>query len=82
MQGLRELWCAFQGRAQVTQGVPLLAKLFNVILDAVVREWLRLLREEMALDLEEEELDEMMETLFVIFYVDDAYIASRDPVFL
>jgi len=29
-----------------------------------------------------EELDEMMETLFAIFYVDDAYIASRDPVFL
>ena len=24
----------------------------------------------------------MMETLFAIFYVDDAYIASRDPVFL
>ena len=29
-----------------------------------------------------EELDEMMETLFAIFFVDDAYIASRDPVFL
>ncbi len=28
-----------------------------------------------------EELDEMMETLFAIFYVDDAYIASRDSVF-
>jgi len=36
----------------------------------------------MAPGLEEEELDEMMETLFAIFYVDDAYIASRDPVFL
>ena len=24
----------------------------------------------------------MMETLFAIFYVDDAYIASRDPIFL
>ena len=32
--------------------------------------------------MEGEELDEMMETLFVIFYVDDVYIASRDPVFL
>jgi len=32
--------------------------------------------------MEEEELDEMMETLFTIFYVDDAYIALRDPVFL
>jgi RNase P subunit RPR2 len=41
---------------------------------------LRLLRDEMVM--EEEELDEMMATLFTIFYVDDAYIASRDPVFL
>jgi len=24
----------------------------------------------------------LMETLFVIFYVDDTYIASRDPAFL
>jgi hypothetical protein len=38
------------------------------------------LREE--LDMEEEEMEGMMETLFAIFYVDDAYIASRDPVFL
>ena len=57
-----------------------MAKLFNILVDAVVREWLRLLREE--LDMEEEEMDGMMETLFAIFYVDDAYIASRDPVFL
>jgi hypothetical protein len=64
----------------VTQGGPLLAKLFNVVVDAVVREWLQLLREEMVM--EDEELDEMMATLFAIFYVDDAYIASRDPIFL
>jgi RNase P subunit RPR2 len=57
----------------VTQGGPLSAKLFNILVDAVVREWLRLLKEEM---------EGMMETLFAIFYVDDAYIASRDPVFL
>ena len=47
-----------------------------------MREWLQLLRKEMAPGLEEEELDEMMKTLFTIFYVDDAYIASRDPVFM
>jgi len=28
----------------------------------------------MALELEEEEPDEMMDTLFAIFYVDDAYM--------
>ena len=32
--------------------------------------------------MEEEEMDELMATLFAIFYVDDTYIASRDPVFL
>ena len=50
------------------------------MVDVVVREWLQLLREEMVM--EEEELDEMMSTLLAIFYVDDAYIASRDPIFL
>jgi hypothetical protein len=64
----------------VTQGGPLSAKLFNVLVDAVVREWLQLLREDM--DMEEEEMEGLMETLFAIFYMDDAYIASRDPVFL
>jgi hypothetical protein len=34
------------------------------------------------MEMEEKELDELMETLFAIFYVDDAYLASRDPVFL
>jgi hypothetical protein len=51
------------------------------VVDAVVREWMRLLREEMETE-EEEEMEGMMETLFAIFYVDDAYIASRDPAFL
>ena len=36
----------------------------------------------MEMEMEEEELDKMMRTLFAFFYVDDAYIASRDPVFL
>jgi len=70
----------FKAGRGVTQGGPLLAKLFKVLVDAVAREWLRLLREEMVM--EEEELDKMMATLFAIFYVDDMYIASRDPVFL
>jgi hypothetical protein len=43
----------------------------------VVREWYWILREES--DLEGEELDEMMDTLFAIFYVDDAYLAAWNP---
>ena len=72
----------FKAGRCVTQEGPLSAKLFNIMVDAVVREWMRLLRKEWEMEMEEEELDELMETLFVIFYVDDAYIASWDPVFL
>ncbi len=49
----------------MTQGGPLLAKLFNIMVDAVVRECMQLLREET--DMEGEELDEMMETLLRFF---------------
>jgi hypothetical protein len=50
------------------------------MVDAVAREWLRELREDG--DYEERELDDLMSTFFAIFYVDDAYLASRDPEFL
>ncbi len=70
----------FKAGRGITQGGPLLAKLFSIMVDAVVREWLRILREE--LDMEGEELASTMEALFAIFYVDDACIAARDPIFL
>ncbi len=35
----------FKAGRGVTQGGPLLAKLFNILVDAVVREWMRLMRE-------------------------------------
>ena len=70
----------FKAGHGVTQGGLLLAKLFNIMVDAVVREWLRILREE--LDMEGEKLDLTMEALFAIFYMDDAYIAAQDPIFL
>ncbi len=57
-----------------------MAKLFNMMVDAVVREWLQILREESELD--GEELDEIMDVLLATFYVDNAYIATREPVFL
>jgi hypothetical protein len=65
----------------ITQGGPLSAKLFNIIVDAVVREWHRIVRANMN-TADEGELDQMMAALFAIFYVDDAYVAARDPVFL
>ncbi len=64
----------------MTQGGPLSAKLFNILVDAVVREWVWQLREES--ELEEAVITELMGAFFAIFYVDDAYLALRDPEFL
>ncbi len=52
----------FKGGHGVTQKGPLSAKLFNIMVDAVVREWLHILREEM--DMEGEELDKTTKALF------------------
>jgi hypothetical protein len=70
----------FKAGRGVTQGGPLSAKLFNILVDAVVCKLLWLLREEG--NYEEAELEELMATFFAIFYVEDAYLASRDEEFL
>jgi hypothetical protein len=62
------------------QGGPLSTKLFNILVDTIVREWIRQLRKDR--DHEEEEFVEFMATFFAIFYVDNAYLASRDAGFL
>ncbi len=63
----------------MTQGGPLSAKLFNILVNAVAREWFQELRE--GRDYEEWS-DELMSTFFAIFYVNDAYLALRDAEFL
>ena len=70
----------FKASRGVTQGGALSAKLFNIIVNAVVCEWLRLMRE--TLDDSGGYLSTQIEALFTIFYVDDGYIASRDAEFL
>jgi hypothetical protein len=70
----------FQVGQGVTQGGALSVKLFNILVDAVIREWLRQLRASSIVD--PEELDLLMAAFFAIFYVDDAYLADRDPDFL
>jgi hypothetical protein len=64
----------------VTQGGPLPAKLFNILVDTLVREWLCQLSDGGIVD--PEELDLLMAAFFAIFYVDDACLAARDPNFL
>jgi hypothetical protein len=70
----------FKAGRGVTQGGPLSAKLFNTLVDTIAREWLQKLRE--GSTLEPYKIDRLMATFFAIFYVDDAYLASRDPDFL
>ena len=53
--------------------------MFNVCVDAVVREWLyQTLGEEAACD----GIGDRVAEILVAFYVDDGLIASRDPVWL
>ena len=68
---------AFKEGRGVTQGGPLSATLFNIVVDCVAREWLRKLRE--GINLEEGTVERLMAEFLAIFYVDDAYLASRDP---
>jgi hypothetical protein len=71
---------AFKAGRGVTQGGPLSAKLFNILVNAVVQEWIQQLQEDG--DYKEEEIVELMLTFFAIFYVNKTYLASRDAVFL
>ncbi len=70
---------AFSTERGVTQGGPLSSLMFNVCVDAVVREWLhQTLGEEVAHD----GIGDRVAEVLVAFYVDDGLIASRDPVWL
>jgi hypothetical protein len=67
-QALGNYGSPFCAGCGVTQGGPLSAKLLNILVDAVAREWVRQLREES--ELEEAAITELMAAFFAIFYVD------------
>jgi hypothetical protein len=71
---------AFKAGRGVMQGGPLSARLFNIMVDAVVREWIQQLRVDG--DYKEKEFAAYMATFFAIFYVDDAYLESWEAEFL
>ena len=67
----------FKAGRGVTQGGPLSPKIFNVMVDAIVREWLRqVLGEEYLLPAVE--IDGIVRLFTALFYADDGYIASTD----
>jgi hypothetical protein len=71
---------AFKAGCGIIQGGPLSAKLFNILVDAVVHEWVWLLEEDG--DYKEGKLAASTSTFYAIFYINDAYLASRDAGFL
>lgn len=72
--------CPFKAGLGVTQGGPLLAMLFNIIINSLVHTWMQLTYE--TLDDPEGKLANCIEMLFAIFYVDNGCIASRNADFL
>jgi hypothetical protein len=64
----------------MTQGEPLSSLIFNLVVDAVVREWLcRMLDNKAARD---GLTMAQSATRMVSFYVDDGVLSARDPVWL
>jgi len=71
----------FKAGRGVTQKGPLSPKFFNVMIDAIVREWLRqVVGEEYVLP--EVEIDGIVRLFTALFYEDDGYIASTDAELL
>ena len=72
-------WNAFTGARGVTQGDPLSPIIFNVVVDAVVRQWVT-----MTLDNAEKrgERGEEGRHQASLFYADDGMVASSDPRWL
>eukprot|EP00956_Cyclotella_meneghiniana_P003690 scaffold4479_cov46-Cyclotella_meneghiniana.AAC.3 len=69
----------FKSFRGVTQGGPLSPKIFNILVDAIVREWLRqILGDEAAA----EGVGAAVSVFLALFYIDDGVIASIDPEYL
>ena len=66
----------FRARRGVTQGGPLSPTIFNLMVDAVVQEWARILQADHGMGLED------VRRLLSCFYADDGLIVARDPAAL
>jgi hypothetical protein len=71
---------SFSASRGMTQGGPLSAKLFNILVNDVTRELFWVLRGADGYD--NDEAGNLIATFFTIFYVNNAYLASRDAEFL
>ena len=64
----------FKAGRGVTQGGHVSTKIFNIMVDAIIREWLCLVLDDEAA---REEVQEAVRLFWAIFYADDGYILSR-----
>ncbi len=69
----------FAAKRGVTQGGPLSSLMFNVCVDAVVREWLH---QVLGDDAARGGIGDDVAEWLVAFYIDNGLVASRDPVWL
>ena len=65
----------FKLQRGVTQGGPLSPKIFNIMVDAITREWIRQVLGEEAIC---EGYGRSVQAFFAIFYADDGFVGSRD----
>jgi hypothetical protein len=69
----------FNAERGITQGGPLSSLMFNVCVNAIVREWLYQMLDE---DIARDGIGDRVAKILVAFYIDDGRIASQDPVWL
>ena len=72
-------WEAFSAERGITLGGLLSSLMFNVCVDAIVREWLHQMLGDKAA---RNGLRDRAVEILVVFYVDGGLIASHDPVWL
>ena len=66
----------FKAGRGVTQGGPLSPRVFNIMVDAIIREWLR---REVGIEAAQKGLGKKCSEFLAEFYADDGIIANREP---
>ena len=72
----------FKAGCGVTQGGSLSARLFNLVVSCIVWDLLWQLEADVGDGAAEHGLGDVVRALFLVYYVDDGFVASRDPALL
>ena len=68
-----DYWRPHRARRSVNKGVPLSSTFFNIMMDVIVREWIRLMEED-GINTKD------VRFIVALFCADDEMMAARDPV--